>query len=179
MPDTKAISARERATLAQVTRTHFKVLRSELDASQADLVAELDRTLSERARARSAEMRDVQEELDKVTHQANQLLREALKAYDDKFAEGVWGRPSGYYSPHVYRRDRDDIAAIRRAAVAGIAARIQRAKVEVSRQEAELLRDLAVDGLVADQAKDYVRALPTAQAVLGTDIVRELVASDA
>jgi hypothetical protein len=176
--DAKAISTRERTTLIAVTRTHFKVLRAELDASKADLMAEVDRTLAERARARSTEMREVQEKINAVTEQANRLLQEAMGDFDAKFAEGSWGRPSAFYPPHAYRKDREDLAAVRKAAVAGIAARIQRAKVDVSRQEAELLRDLAVDGLESDRAKDYVRALPTADAVLGGGIVAELVGSD-
>lgn len=175
MTDTKAVSRSERAALRNVTRTHFKVLRSELDASEADLVAELNRVLAERERDRSEGMREVKEKLDAVTNQANALLREVLDGFDEKFAEGSWGRPQNFYAPHVYRRDREDVDATRKAARAGIKARIQRAKVAIARQEADLLRELAIDGLEEEQAHAYVRALPTASAVLGTDIVRELV----
>lgn len=159
------ITAGERRELRSVVRSQMKALRAEIKQRERELDAEIEVRLVEKYRDQDARSRELQAKIRKLTAKANEQLHKLLEEFDDLSDGGVFRRVNDFNSPYISRNEmkRDEL---RRALQAGMKAEISKAVISIDRQEADLLRDLAVDGLKSDAAKTFLARITTAQELL-------------
>jgi hypothetical protein len=154
------ITNRERSELRTVVRHQMRVLRAEVTQREAEMLAEVGARLVQRYRDEDAQADDLRRDIRKLQDKVNQQLREVITKHEEIFTSGKWSRLGEFSAPSVYRRheDRDQL---RRALEAGVKAQAKTARVSLDRQEADLLRSLAVDALETAAAREFLDSLPT------------------
>lgn len=154
------ITSRERTELRSIVRHHMKVLRAEVGQREAEMMAEAGVRIMDRFRDEDAKADDLRREIGALTEEVNIKLRKVVAKHEKLFEGGKWDRVGHYNAPQVYRKyeDRDQL---RRALAAGIKAQAKTARVTLERQEADLLRNLALDALETQAARAFLDQLPT------------------
>jgi hypothetical protein len=147
----------ERAELRQIVKQQFKVLVAEVLVRQREFEAEVDSDLALRFADRDIARRKVEEKLAEITLEANAKMREAF----DVEGFDITGVPFlEHQIPHIRWGD-DGRFERRRAAYTEISARIQAALLQLQRQEADVLRTLAIDAIESEAAQQFLRSIPT------------------
>lgn len=149
------ITAGERRELRSVVRSQMKALRAEIKQRELEVDAEIEKRLVEKYRDEDKKMDELQSKIRKLTAKANEQLRKLVEEYEESVTGGSWQSVSNFSTPHVYRRTekRDHL---RQALQTGMKAEVRRAAISIDRQEADLLRDLALDGLKTDAAHAFL-----------------------
>lgn len=150
----------ERDALRSLLRSRFKVLRADVAAREAELLANLDCQLDERFAAEEGRYDDLmyqaQLAIDETNRKLNDIGRE-LHGVD------AWGKKTdrklvmsaGIESPVKAKR-----SAARREAVQAIRARVERANLELQRQENDLIIELMTGVLESAEAKAFFDRIP-------------------
>lgn len=168
---TEKITKAERAELRSVVRTQFKVLREEVEQRAAELHAEGAEAVSEK-------YAEIDQARATVERDARMIAQKALTDIEDLLAKHPETKPSPSqrtllsYGGVTWQPDaRYDLKG---RAAAAIDQRRRDAQVGLKRQEADLLRDLAVDALETDAARAFLSGLPTAAALVPSVRLAEL-----
>lgn len=167
------ISKAERAELRSIVRGQFKVLRSEIEHRRAELNAENERVIAEQFadedRSRAA-----------IADKISEIVGVAERECTDALVNGVDGG-CGYSIRRPVRLDRprldwpdDDRKRLRRQMLADLEAKVRNASVRLDRQEADLLRTLAVDAIESDEARAFLAAIPTVGQLVPSTAMPEL-----
>lgn len=167
------ITPGERRELRAVVRSQIKVLRAEVGQREMELTAEVENRLAERYAADDARADEFSRRARELTREANNKMEELLSEFAEDFSGGKWmGRPM-FETPRVYRstQDRDQL---RKAMQAGIKAQAKQAMLDLDRREADLLRDLAVDGLETSAARAFLGRIPTVAELVPSKRLREI-----
>lgn len=167
------ITATERRELRAVVRNQMSVLRKEIAQREASLTAEMEKRLVERYQTDDTLANKFKADAKKLTAETNVKFAKLKEKYGELFSGGQWSGRDEYYTPHIYRRteDRDQL---RRALAAGIKRELHNARVALDRQEADLLKDLALDALKTSAARAFLDRLPTAVDLMPAEKVREI-----
>lgn len=174
MPEPSQIAPGERRELRSVVRSQRKVLRAEVAQREAELMAEAEERLTARFAAQDRAQTEAQRLATEVVRKANDELRDALAtAIESHGEEGRTLRCSEIYTPRVWAQT-EDRAQLRRAMEAGVKARVKQARTELDRQEADLLRDLAVEGLETSAARAFLARIPSAAELVPSSRLREI-----
>ena len=152
--------AAERRELRTVVRTQFKVLRAEVDQRRAELVAEAAEKVRQKYAASDKQVDDLNWRIEQIVDQANKDVRDAVKAVQGESEAGTWTWSGAIRAPHVAHRN-EDRYALNGALTAGIDAQAKQALLTLERQEADLLRQLALDALDSDEARAFLGRIPT------------------
>jgi type II secretory pathway predicted ATPase ExeA len=172
MWEVSVITKAERAELRSVVRQQFKVLRDEVDQREAELVADIERQIADDWSERDEQVDVVKEEAQRLADEANRALREFVKAHPERGDLSVYG----FTPPEV--RHRQEAAQqrhrLRAAAVADLKARVGAAHVKLGRQEADLLRTLAVGALESDEARAFLSEIPSVAELVPASRLREI-----
>ena len=157
---TDRITSTERRELRTVVRHQMKVLRAEVTQREAEMLAEAGVRLMDRYHEEDHKADALRREIAALTDEANAKLRKLVAKHENLFKGGKWDRVGSYSSPSIWRKheDRDQL---RRALAAGIRAQAKTARTKLERQEADLLRTLALDALETAAARAYLDELPT------------------
>jgi hypothetical protein len=174
---TDHITPGERRELRAVVRQQMRVLRTEVEQRKYELIAEAERRLAEKYRDEDIAADELQHRLARLTENTNRQLLEVLREYET-LIDGRWKqRMSGYATPHIYRSNTGSRDQLRKALVAGIDVQVKQAKLGLDRQEADLLKDLAVDALETSAAREFLTRIPTVAELVPSQRLREIEAA--
>jgi len=152
--------ASERRELRSVIRQQFKVLRAEVDQRRAELAAEAAEKVRQKYAASDKQVDDLNWRIEQIIDQANKDVRDAVKKVQGESEAGTWTWSGAVRAPHIAHRN-EDRYALNGALTAGIDAQAKAALLTLERQEADLLRQLAMDALDSDEAKAFLARIPT------------------
>lgn len=175
---TDAITPGGRRELRAVVRQQMKVLRTEVKQRQAELVAEAETRLAEKYRDEDKRADELGWKVAQLAGEANRQLEDVLREYEELADGGRWARSyrSRFETPHVYRKS-EDRSQLRQALIAGVEAQVRQALLALDRQEANLLRDLAVDALETSAARAFLDRIPTVAELVPSRRLREIEAT--
>lgn len=154
------MSKTERAELKSVVRNQFKVLRREVEQRKDELLAEAY-TEVERRTKEDEDLRAVVEfEVAEAVAECNRMINDILRGHGMMHEDG---REREFVAePHLWGRwmggtKKDQLS---QAARLDLQARVRDAMTQIDRQEADLLRDLAVGALESDEARGFLNQIP-------------------
>ena len=156
---TDRISKGERDELRRIVRGDFKALRSEVDVREAELRAEIEKRVAQRFIGHEETIHKAREKVQAIIDEANAKMGEAaLECQRD--CEGYVVHLEPLFPPQLrfVREKRDEM---RRAMLADLEARVAQAKARMQRQEVDLLKKLSSGALESDEAKAFLREIPT------------------
>lgn len=171
-PDDR-ITATERRELRSAVRAQMKALRAEVTSREADMASEMERRLAERYREDDKQADAFRRDLKKITEKADVQLDKLKEKYEALFSGGQWSADRKFNVPYLYRRN-EDRNQLREALKAGIRAELQAARAGIDRQEAALLRELAVDALRTSAAFAFLEAMPKTTGIVPAAKVQEI-----
>lgn len=168
-----AITPGERRELRAVVRQQMKVLRAEVAQREIELQAEVETRLAEKYRDEDRRVDELGRTVAGIAEEANRQLRDALSEFEDLSDGGRWSRYLGFDVPRISRRtaNRDQL---RMALLAGIKVQVRQAMLALDRQEADLLRELAVDGLETAAARAFLGRIPAVGELVPAKRMREI-----
>lgn len=169
------ISKTERTELRSVVRQQFKVLRDEVEQRQAELAADIEKQVAEQWADRDEQLTAIKEKAQQLADDANRALREFVKDHPERESLSVYA----FVAPDVRHRveDSQQRNRLRAAAMADLRARVGAALVKLGRQEADLMRTLAVGALESDEARAFLSEIPSVAELVPASRLREIEAS--
>lgn len=153
-----SITKGERTELRSIVKQQFKVLRSELEQRQREMYAQVEEEIVTRYSADDEQWRGLEHEIHEITLEANRRVNDALYKAEMEVrgsSERMWFSTPSIQQPTADRHQ------IRRLAHAKIEAQMKAAKLRLDRDEADLLRTLAIGALESDEAHGFLEAIPT------------------
>lgn len=167
--DKPKISERERTELRRLVRIKVKLLRSEIETTHADRMAEIDRRVAERFCDNEARRQELQAKLDRIVATANRRAAALFAQYAD-VAEprfDVFRRP-------WFSQPQDGRTKLRAALIAAVQAQTQAARHEVTKLEDRLLSDLSLRGVQSDAGLTFANAVPTVDSLMPAGQLAEI-----
>lgn len=169
-----SITPGERRELRSVVRQQFKVLRTEVQQRELELKAEAERRLMDRYRDEDKAIDDLNWRIQEIAREAQRQIEDLMKDHGDAEEGGVWKRGSGRIIVNGVYRKTEDRAQLRRALEAGIQEQVKQAVLALDRQEADLLKALAMDALETDAARQFLTRIPTVAELVPSARLREI-----
>ena len=151
----------ERRELRSVVRQQFKVLRTEVKQREAELLAEAEGRLVERYRGEDKRVEDLNWRITEIGRDAQRQIEDLLKEHSSEEDGGKFGRYAGRVSVTGVSRTTEDRTQLHRALLAGVKTQVSQATLSLDRQEADLLRALALESIETEQAQMFLRRIPT------------------
>lgn len=168
------ITKGERTELRSIVKQQFKVLRSELEQRELEMDAEIEEEIVARFSADDTAWSVVQHRIHEAVMEANRQVNDALSegGFQERGStERMWIR-----SPDI-RQPTEDKAQLRRLAHSRIVAQIKGAKLRLEREEADLLRTLAIGAIESEEARAFLSAIPTVGELVPASRLAELEAT--
>ena len=153
------IPATERRELRSVVRQQFKVLRAEVEQRRAELAAEAAEQVRRKYAAADKQVDDLNWRIEQIVDQANKDIRDAVKTVQADSDGGQWTWDGAIRPPRINHRNQDRFA-LNGALTSGIEATAKQALLGLERQEADLLRQLALDALESEEAQAFLARIP-------------------
>lgn len=169
-----SITPGERRELRSVVRQQFRVLRTEVKQRELELTSEAERRLMERYRDEDKAIDDLNWRIKELASEAQRQIDDLMRQHEDLQEGGSWGRFAGRISANGVSRKTEDRAQLRRALEAGINEQVKQATLALDRQEADLLKALAVDALETDAAREFLTVIPTVAELVPSARLREI-----
>lgn len=170
------ISAGERRELRSVVKQQFKVLRGEVEQRAAEMRAEAAERVRHRYAGTDKQLDDLNWRIEQITDQANKDIRDAVKAVQEASDGGNWTWSGGMHAPRV-NYQREDRYALQHSLTAGIDATARAAALTLERQEADLLRQLALGALESDEARAFLSSIPSVGELVPASRMKEIEAA--
>lgn len=171
---TDLIPPGERRELRSVVRQQFKVLRTEVKQREAELIAEAERRLMDRYRDEDKRIDDLNWRIKEIAEKAQREIDDLMREHGDQEDGGRWFRRDGRISCTGVSRKTEDRTQLHRALTAGIKDQVQQATLALDRQEADLLRSLALESLETAAARRFIERIPTVGELVPTERLREI-----
>jgi len=168
------ITKGERAELRSIVRQQFKVLRSEVEQRRLEMLAEIEDQISDKYSEQDQGWQAVMHEVHEATMEANRRINDALynAGYQVKGgSERMW-----VMTPQINQPTKDR-QQLRFHATAKINAQVKAALLRLDREEADLLRNLAVGALESDEARAFLSNIPSVSDLVPAARLQELEAS--
>lgn len=167
----------ERAELKSIVRQQFRVLRKEVAQRQSEVMAETRLAIAEQCEDDDRKRRNVQFEVDEIVRGANRAVNDVLyregysiKSGSERVLVGLfaslWGNK---HMGEGTTRDRLDAAA-----ALDLQNKVSAALSSIDRQEADLLRDLAIGALESEDARAFMAKIPTVGELVPSTRLAEL-----
>ena len=167
------ITKGERAELRSLIRQRFKVLRADVEARKAELVAELEERIEQRFAAEDKRWADAMFVIAEAVREANRKANDVLRGLDidalDTSREYEVVIAKSIAKPQAERN------VLRRNGTTRIEAQVKNAGLQLDRQEADLLTRLVAGALESDEARAFLGEIPTVSALVPADRLLELV----
>lgn len=164
-----SITKGERTELRSIVRQQFKVLRHEVLQRQAELMADLEGQIGDRYSDEDKAWAD-------AAHLAHEAVMEANRRVNDAFRDltGEAHIERAYVHAMLPEKPIRHRLVIRREAAARLEAQVKGALLKLDRQEADLLRTLAIGALESDEAHGFLSAIPTVSELVPAARLAEL-----
>lgn len=176
------ITKGERTELRSIVRYQFKVLRSETRQRQAELIAEMERRISDHYADEEKRQQDLMWKCHEVIEAAQRQITDILVG--ETVLDGYRGteREVSVREPvriqmESIQWNKEERVQRRRALVAAIEAQIEGALMRLDREEADLLRTLGVGAIESEEARAFLSAIPTVAELVPASRLAELEAS--
>lgn len=153
------ITKGERTELRSVVKNQFKVLRSEVEQREAELLAEFETQLNEKFAKEDKAWNDAMFLAQEATREANRAANDAFRKVMN-VAEGYDFQFVSLNTHRLYKADAER-TPLRQEARAQINAKVRAARLQLDRQEADLLKNLSVGALESEEAYAFLNAIPT------------------
>lgn len=165
------ITKAERAELRGVVRTQFRVLRDEVDQRGQELSAEIEAKIYDRFHAFDEARAALMSELEEMVDAANKTLRDLLRERGE-----VCGGIEEYapFRPPQIRWQNERRIEMRHALHEQLRADMEAAKLRLKREEADLLKSLAVDALESEAARAFLTNIPAVGELVSAARLSEL-----
>lgn len=168
------ITKGERTELRSVVRNQFKVLRHEVEQRKAELYAELEQDIHDRFSADDQKWEAMQFLVDEAVREANRRINDIL--YENGFeartgSEHIWLNGPRMDKPRKQRTELWHVAGTR------IEAQVKAALLRLDRDEADLLRTLAVGAIESEEARQFLASIPTVGELVSAARLAEIEAS--
>lgn len=155
------ITPGERRELRAVVRAQLKVLRTEVKQREAELLAQAESLLVDRYRDEDKRIDDLNYAIAEIGRKASREIEDLMRAAGEVEDGGHWRAGRDRVQVYGVRRTSEDRTQLRRAMEAGVKEQVAQALLALDRQEANLLRDLAMDGLQSAAARAFLTRIPT------------------
>ena len=162
----------ERIELRSIVKQQFKVLRSEVVQRQAEVLAELEQQIAARYSDEDHRRSQVRDRIAEIIGEAQRAATDVLK---DEDAGVSIHRPYSIRGAAI-EWPADDRRELRRQALATFEAKVAAATLNLERQEADLLRRLAIGAIESDEAREFLSGIPTVGELVPVSRLEELVA---
>jgi hypothetical protein len=159
------MSRTERNELKSVVKGQFKVLRREVEQRRGELLAEAYAEIERRTQEDEDLRAVVDFEVSEAVSECNRMINDILRAHNLMHEDGrerdfvdepiLWGRRYGGGGMNTKK------VQLSQAAHLDLEAHVRNAMTKIDRQEADLLRDLAVGALESDEARAFLSTIPT------------------
>lgn len=170
------INKGERTELKSIVRSQFKVLRAELDQREIEMRAEVEDQIAAKNVAADEKWEVLQHEIHEAVLACNRAVNDAIykHGYEAKGpTERVWISEPKMSAPNGMAHEQQ----VRQNAVMRIRAQVNDARLRLDRQEADLLKTLAVGALESDEAQSFLGQIPTIGQLVPSARLAELEAS--
>lgn len=171
------ITKGERTELRSIVRQQFKVLRSEVAQRQKEMVAEVERNIGDRYQAHDDAYAKLRAEVHRIAGEADAAIGKlvhAAKAPLNFGMRGGGGAPEHFVHVVGFEVDRTDRLNERRIAEADIEVMVKAALLRLDRDEADLLKKLAIGALESAEAQAFLGGIPTVGELVSVERLREL-----
>lgn len=168
------ITKGERTELRSIVRQQFRVLRSEVVQRQLEMAAQVETDLAERYADGDAAWQGIMHEIHEATLEANRRVNDALNNAGFQ-VKGNYERV--FISCAPIQQPTQDRMQLRHLAQTRIAAQVKAALLRLEREEADLLRTLAVGAIESDEARQFLERIPTVGELVSVARLAELEAS--
>lgn len=168
------ITKGERTELRSIVRQQFKVLRSEVQQREAEMRADLETQIHDRFAADDQQWSVLMHNVNEAVLEANRRINDALAeaGYQQKGAsERQWVQ-----SPNI-RQPKEDEHQLRMVASTQVTAQVKAALLRLEREEADLLRTLAIGAIESAEARQFLSSIPTVSELVPAARLSELEAS--
>lgn len=168
------ITKGERAELRGVVRNQFKVLRHEVIERQAELFSQIESEITSRFADNDANWAACQHAVHEAVMEANRRINDALREHGYEMrghTERMW------LTEPTMRKPDEERHQLRQTATAKINAQVKAASLRLDRQEADLLRTLAMGALETEEARAFLGEIPSVSELVPGSRLAELEAS--
>lgn len=165
------ITKGERAELRSIVRQQFKVLRSEVLQRQAEMHADVETQIGERYAGADNVWNDVMHEVGEAILEANRRVNDAL--YNAGYQTKSGSERMFVRTPDIEKPTRDR-TQLRRTADTQIQVQVKAAMLRLDRDEADLLRTLAVGAVESEEAREFLSKIPTVGELVSSARLAEL-----
>ncbi len=173
---TATMTPGERRQLAAVLKQQMRILRADIEQRRSELVAEAEARLMERYRDQDRAVSDANEAIRDVLTRAqgeiNGIVVNLRAAHD-----GVVVKRPPTVSCNGIGHANEDRAQLHRALTAGIEAQVKSALLDLERKEADLLRQLALNSIESDEAREFLANIPKVAELVPAARLREIEAA--
>jgi hypothetical protein len=148
----------ERAELKSVVKQQMKVLRAEVVQRKAELLAQVDDEIAASFEEEDRQWSALQHEVHEAVLEANRRINDALYRHGFETrgdTERMWVQAPSMRQPKEKQYE------LRQRAAHRIEARVKDAMLQLDRQEADLLRTLAVGALESEAAQEFLSSIPS------------------
>ncbi len=164
----------ERRELRSVIRAQFKVLRTEVKQRENELMAEAEGRLVDKYRDEDKRIDDLNWRIKELADAAQREVEDLMKQHEDLSDGGRWHHFAGRISFNRVHRVSEDRTQLHRALTAGVKAQVRDALLALDRQEADLLKAIAMEALESDEAKAFLQQIPTVADLVPSKRLREI-----
>jgi hypothetical protein len=167
------ITKGERTELRSLIRQRIKVLRAEVDARRAELVAELTQRIAARFADDDKAWSDAMYLIGEAAREGNRKANDILRALDVDGLD-MDGKDYEVISARQINKPTRARSELRRQGIERIDAQVKAALLQLDRQEADLLTRLVAGALESDEARAFLGEIPTVSALVPADRLLEL-----
>jgi predicted phage gp36 major capsid-like protein len=171
-----SITKGERAELRSIIKTRFKVLRADVEARRAELVAELEQRITARYADEDKAWADAMYLIDEAAREANRKANDILRGLNLE-ALDLNGKEYAIITARTIIQPVGERHNLRRSGESRINAQVKSAHLELDRQEADLLTRLLVGALESDEARAFVDKIPTVGVLVPADRLLAIVST--
>jgi hypothetical protein len=167
----------ERRELRAVVRAQFKVLRTEVKQRESELLADAERQLVERYRDEDKRVEDLNFQITEAARKAQREIDDLMRAFGAGEDGGRFGTYAGKLTLRGVSRASEDRTQLHRALDAGVKQQVAQALLALDRQEADLLRALAMESLESSAARAFLDRIPSVGELVPAARLREIEAA--
>lgn len=167
------ITKGERTELRSLIRQRFRVLRADIDARKAELLAELEQRIDAKYAEWDKAWADAMYLIEEAAREANRKANDVLRGLDIEELDLEGKDYSIVYTRAINKPGRGR-TKLRQTGQARIEAQVKAAYLQLDRQEADLLTRLVAGALESDDARAFLGEIPSVSALVPADRLLEL-----
>lgn len=149
----------ERRAVSAVLKQQMRILRADIEERKAELVAEAEHRLMERYRDQDRAVSDANEAIRDILTRAQDDINRVFVGLRDNEV-GVVLRRAPQVTCTGIGTSSEDRNQLHRALVTGIDMQVKSALLDLERKEADLLRQLALNSIETDEARQFLENIP-------------------